>query len=705
MLVLTASAFAGGWFVARQSQMQVPVPATAAVARTPAAAEVTDGAGKDSLGKPGAAAVAVPAAPSVLPAAVLGALPKDGGLKNQAAILQYASSLDQAAARSLVMSFEGKGYPGDKKTGQLYEAAFARWAELDPEGVIRAARTTGDMRFRWSATAAAFDVLSRRDPDLAWKRAGEMGVTKDDAQRAVIYSLSSHDPAAAFALASKVDSPRGQWALSSVMHAWAERDPAGAAAATAQLPIGQMRTRALNGLMERWAVSDYGAASAWASSLKSPQERASAMSSALASLSQVDPEKSLSLIDATDLGNGRYNVINNAIGALALRDFDSAMARAATFTNFSDKTSAFSALAESASDEDRTKLLKLAETLPANLARSIYQGNIWERMYSDPKGLAEFVEKIPLVSVREEAMKMAAGNLGYYQPEAAAELFGKLQTTSQTADTAGSIAGRLAQTNPEKALAWAQQLGTEALRKSALSAAIQAWAATEPEKAGQEIAKIASADTRAEVARSVAATMAGRSLAEAERWVETLTGADRSAALGKVVEQAARQTPERVEALYSSFASALSPEMAARSENQAVARTVASQLAQTDAARASSWALSLPEGGARDEAVSGVVTAWAGYDAHAASEWLHEVPAGKGRDLAAGNLVNTIARDDPESAWAWATSIEDSARRREAAATALAGWKANGNREAAQAALDAGGFSEEDYRELARKLE
>jgi hypothetical protein len=103
--------------------------------------------------------------------------------------------------------------------------------------------------------------------------------------------------------------------------------------------------------------------------------------------------------------------------------------------------------------------------------------------------------------------------------------------------------------------------------------------------------------------------------------------------------------------------------------------------------------------------VAGVVSTWAGYDAQAASAWLHEVPAGKGRDLAAGNLVNTIARDDPESAWVWATSIGDNARRREAAAAALAGWKANGNREAAQSALDAGGFSEEDYRELARKLE
>ena len=65
----------------------------------------------------------------------------------------------------------------------------------------------------------------------------------------------------------------------------------------------------------------------------------------------------------------------------------------------------------------------------------------------------------------------------------------------------------------------------------------------------------------------------------------------------------------------------------------------------------------------------------------------------------------TIARDDPESAWAWALSIGDDSRRREAAAAALYGWKANGNREAAQAALNAAGFNDSDRQELMRKLQ
>lgn len=84
---------------------------------------------------------------------------------------------------------------------------------------------------------------------------------------------------------------------------------------------------------------------------------------------------------------------------------------------------------------------------------------------------------------------------------------------------------------------------------------------------------------------------------------------------------------------------------------------------------------------------------------------MNSLPPGDGRDRAAVHLVNTIARDDPGSAWAWANAIADPARRREAAAAALDGWKANGQRDAARAALENGNFSDSERRELIRRLE
>lgn len=699
--VSASSLFGAGWFTARHT---APVPGGDKTQPPPAVAEVIPEA---PIPPAPADRTAAPRG-NALPAAaakLLGSLDSTGGLKSQASILQYASTLDTASARSIALSFVGKGWSNDKNTNELSAAVFTRWAELDPQGVITSARTSGDQYYRYRAMSAGFDALAQKDPAKAWEAASAFGPLKGEAQRSVIYALSSKDPAAAFKFAADIKSRQGSWAMSSVIGSWAEKDPQAASAAALSLPLGQTRTQALQGLMERWAGSDYQAATAWAASLPSAQERVGAMTSALGALSQTDPEKSLQLLDSADVGTNRGQIINQAIGAIALRDFDAAMAKVSGFTNFTDKTGALSALAEAASDENRDKILKLAASLPANLARSIYQGGIWERVYSDPVGIADSIEKIPLASVREQAMSQAIQGLSYYQPDEAASLFGKMQASSQQPETAGRIASTLAYTDPEKAVDWAGKLGTEALKKSALSAAIRTWAQSDPDKAGQVISKIDNPDTRAEVTRSVTESLAGRSLGEAEKWANSLSGADQSAALGKVVEQAAAQSPDRVESLYSRFVSSLSPADAAKSENQAIARTVATQLAQTDATKAASWSLALPEGGARDEAVSGVVATWAGYDSVAASQWVQELPEGKGRDLATGKLVSTIARDDPESAWAWATSIGDSARRREAAAAALAGWKANGKREEAQAALDAAGFSEADYQELARKLE
>lgn len=702
-LVAASAGFGGGWWAGRKQ-----IPATVRTDAPASADPVAELIPVQSAASPVPAGKTAQAPGSALPAgvaALLKTLDPAGGLKSQSAILQYVSAMDGPAAKALAMSFEGKGYSADRNTSMLREAVFTRWAELDAEAVLRSARTSGDIYHRWNALSAGLNVLAQKDSTAAWERASAMGPLKEEAQRTLIASLSATNPEEAFALTSKMDGLYSNWAMESVMAAWVDRDPSAAGKAALDLAKGPMRSAAIGGLMERWAVTDYNGAAAFAASLSAPHERVAALSAALNSMARLKPEDTLAKLDGADVGSNRGQIIKAAIGSIAMRDFDSAMARVSSFTNYADKTGALSALAESASDGDRAKLLAMAATLPANLARSIYQGNIWQRMYSDPKGMAESVEKIPLAAVREQAINQAAQSLSYYQPDSAAELFGKLQSASQKPETAARIADRMADLNPEKAVEWAKTLGTEALKKSALSSAIQQWAGTDPEKAGQEIGKISNTETRAEVTRSVAKALAGRSLAEAERWVQTLSGQDRSSALGSVVEQAATQAPDRVESLYSSFATGLTPEAAARSENQAIARTVATQLAQTDATRAATWSLSLPEGGARDEAVSGVVSTWAAYDAVAASTWLHELPAGKGRDLAAGNLVNTIARDDPESAWAWATSIGDTARRREAAAAALSGWKANGDREAAQAALDAGGFGEEEYKELARKLE
>lgn len=199
--------------------------------------------------------------------------------------------------------------------------------------------------------------------------------------------------------------------------------------------------------------------------------------------------------------------------------------------------------------------------------------------------------------------------------------------------------------------------------------------------------------------------MVERSLSEAEKWASSLSGSQRSAALAAVVEAAAHQDPARSESLYQNFVASLSPADAARSENHEVARTIASRTAETDPAKAGIWATSLPEGGARDQALAGVAQTWAGYDPSATSAWIDTLPAGRGRDLAAQKLVTTVAQDDPDSAWAWTATIAEPDLRRTTAASVLLAWKENGRKADALKALEAASFTPEERKELSRKLE
>lgn len=702
--VSAAALFGAGWVTARRTLPPLPKPDVQA-SNLPVGAAVPE----DSPGStgPGAKPSATPQNPKLPASAVklLDSLDTSGSLANQTAILKYATSLDLASAKAAAMAYVGKAYSSDKKSNLLSSAVFARWAELDPQGVINAARTSGDRNFRNRALNVGFEAMAQKSPKGAWEATLQMGPMKAEAQRAVLNSISSTDPRQALGLASELNGYYARSAIQNIMNNWADKDPAGASAAVLAMPMGADRSGAVGVVSGRWALNDFEGAKAWAASLSNPSERLNATSSAMYSLCQVDPEKTLALLDSTDVGANSGYIVQQAISSIALKDFDQAMGMLSGFKSFREKQSALAGLAGVASEENRDRLLALAGTLPANLARSIYEGGVWRGMESDPDATLAMIDKIPIAAVKEQAMQQALDSLSYSKPDQAAEIFGKLQPASQNPEQAGNLANIMAWADPEKAVTWANQLGNEALKKAALSQAINTWAQSDPDRAAQEISKIANADTRAEVTRSVTDSLAGRSLAEAEQWASTLTGADRTAALGKIVEQAAGQAPDRVQSLYSEFAGGLSQEDAARSENQGIARSVATQLAQTDAAKAATWSQTLPEGGARDEAVSGVVATWASYDAVGASQWLQQLPEGKGRDLATGNLVNTIARDDPESAWAWANSISDTARRRDAAAAALGGWKANGNRDAALAALDAAGFSEADYKELARKLD
>ena len=238
-----------------------------------------------------------------------------------------------------------------------------------------------------------------------------------------------------------------------------------------------------------------------------------------------------------------------------------------------------------------------------------------------------------------------------------------------------------------------------------MNSAIQSWAQSDPAAAAARAAGLSDADQRTAAFRTIAGAWGPRDERAALSWAESLDGKDRSAALGALVQNSLQSNPDQAQQLFQKFSSSLDADAAVSSETRGVARNLASTLTENNPQQALAWAQTLAAGPLRDEAVAGIAQKWASYDAVATSEWLGTLPAGEGRDLAAANLVSTIARDDPESAWVWATSIDDAAKRREAAARTLEAWKAYGQRDAARAALQAAGFTADEMKELSRKLD
>lgn len=626
-----------------------------------------------------------------------------GSLKARAQLINHAASLSVDGVRAALKATKGSNSPND---WVFTNALMERWAELDVEGMLAEAEVSTDDRMRWYGVGTAFRHLAEKGADAAWERAEVLGTwMKRQALSGMLEHMKIDQPQRALDLIARSNSPN-DWLTGSVMAHWATKDPVAAAAAALKLPIGEHRNGALSRLAYTWAQRDSEAALAWSQGLSNAAERHSAVGRVLRQLAQENPDKARKLLAAG--GEHRETLIRALTSSMALRDFDGALAFALEQSTFADKSAALSSVTSDLTPAEAERLMEVAKSLPANLAGRIYESGIWEMSYNDPERLKEWIKQIPQVSIRERVMKQAAESVAWRSPELAVGFFEKLQPSAQTPDVASRIARSLANSNPEGAAKWAAGMENVAVRSEALSAVMQSWGNRDPEGAKEYIEKIDNAEVRRDAMRSLATGVASRDLKAAEKWALSLDGADRSAALASVVRNASVRDPERTPELYESFVSGLDGDDANRSEYHAIARSVANQMAQTEPGKAVDWLESLSEGAARDEAMGGIASAWAEYDPYATSEWLHGQPAGSGRDIAAQKLVGTIARDDPESAWAWATAIGEPARRREAAATVIEAWKANGLRDEAAAALGNSGnelFSASELDELAKKLD
>lgn len=628
-----------------------------------------------------------------------------GSLKAKAKLIAHAASLDLQGVRAALEASRGQDSPND---WVFTQALLERWAELDVEDLLEESNVSTDYRLRWQGYMVGFRRLAETDVDAAWARAEHLGVSKkQDALMGIIAHLKIDQPQRALELIEKSNTPY-DWLAGDVISQWSSRDPGAAVSAVQKMKTGEIRTNALQSLARSWAQRDPDAALAWSKGLANVAERHSAVGRVLHSISEEDPDRAMSMLNSGSVDEHRSSLVRAVASTMARRDFDGALQFALSQNTFSDKSAALSSVTHDLSKVQADQLMELAKTLPVNLAKTIYESGIWQMSYGDPELLGEWIEQIPVASIRETVLKRSAENLAWRSPDIAKDFFDRLQPSAQDSGVAARIASHLAASDPKGAADWAAGMDNVANRKEALSSAVQSWANRDPEGAKEYIQNIENPDVRRDTMASLSNGIASRNLKEAEQWALSLEGADRSAALATVVKNAAHRDPEHAPELYETFVSGLGEDDINRSEYHQVASAIANQMAQTEPGRAVEWLGNLPQGKARDEAMGGLAAAWASHDPYATSEWLGQQEPGSGRDKAAKNLVSTIARDDPESAWQWATAIGEASLRRDAASTVIEAWKSNGRSEDAAAALGSSGgdlFTTSELEELAKKLD
>lgn len=101
---------------------------------------------------------------------------------------------------------------------------------------------------------------------------------------------------------------------------------------------------------------------------------------------------------------------------------------------------------------------------------------------------------------------------------------------------------------------------------------------------------------------------------------------------------------------------------------------VADRMANDNPKGVIDWAMALPEGRARENALEEGISAWARVDPTATSEYLAAMPASEAKDGAVQDFARVIVREDPKSAVTWAASISDPERRERALVRTAQEW-------------------------------
>lgn len=424
------------------------------------------------------------------------------------------------------------------------------------------------------------------------------------------------NPAAGVAWAQGLqDLSMKKMALNAAYLGWAERDPAGAAAAVKELPLDADTRRLLPPIAQALGKVSPQRALEWAAQFSTLREREAATSGALESIAVESPRTAVDAVMKMPAGTLRERLVASVAASIAardpiaaaelVRDFQHGPVGAITtgvvipelakvnpvaalelIKNFSDIASqqeGYVELARSWADADLDAAVAWAKTLPAGETQEKALVGLLESWTNkDPAAAARFVET-----------SMNPNNRGPMLAE---------------------VAGSWARQDPLAATDWASKLPAGLSRNQAVVSALSEWAVEAPSDAAEYVVKLPVGVEQTEAAMAVI-----------QRWADA--------------------DPETVALWIEQF-----PEGELREQ---AGTALLGRWGQVEPGAAGDWVGKLPVGAFRDTAAAQLAQALVENDAPAAFQWIGSISDATARDLAYERGFRTWLAHDPTKARQW----------------------------------------------------
>ncbi|MEZ5329839.1 MAG: hypothetical protein R3F19_32730 [Verrucomicrobiales bacterium] len=527
--------------------------------------------------------------------------------------LRRAVELDAPAFHLWVNAFDG--FPDADSREQLVSHFFIEWGQYDLEAALAASAGESER-----TRHIVLGQLGKADPDRALAMMHAEANGKSQRWQRAIETYESKRMAD-----TASDDPRR------ALEAMLEND-----ASTEELEYDK-----IGKILDRWSETDPAAAWDW---LQGQPIIHYFAERAMTALVNANPDTAMAKLTELDDGAGKRNAAVTMAEAWAKKDIDAALSWA---------------LAQPAGI--RGKLFNaIATPLAGSDPRRLFQIMIDEGFYGSDQTLNQMEFQYETGSFGSngsttglrKSIEIAAKSIAAEDPRLALTYLGLIGEGDISA-----ISGQWAAKDRSAVLDWAGTLPNGNFKRQVLQPAIATWASEFPGQAAAYLNDIGFTNDRT-LAQSLA-----------NEWIKTDTDA--------AIEWARNAGNEALLGTLSAVASQSPPRSAKEAgliEDTVTRRNAINNVAnvwqRTDPGSTVQWIASLPEVDDLATMLRSPSTDWVSREPEAASQWIGSLPAGAARDNAVTGMVSALVsssnpQKDFEAAAIWADTIQNSRLRQE----------------------------------------